>query len=106
MKVVDNFSSKLGIPMLETVDSLDSDHMQMARCNERSDESYRFISGVLKRFLRRGHFDEESSKNRPAMPLGSPTKMQREEASKATEDVENRKSSSVLFSSCRSSIAD
>ena len=26
--------------------------MQMARCKDRSDESYRFIAGVLKQFLK------------------------------------------------------
>ncbi|KAL9123952.1 MAG: hypothetical protein Q9217_006671 [Psora testacea] len=53
-KVVDDFSSKLDLPFLETVESIDANHMQMARCKDPSDESYRFITGVLKQFLKRG----------------------------------------------------
>ncbi|KAL9025121.1 MAG: hypothetical protein Q9196_006007 [Gyalolechia fulgens] len=51
-KVVSDFSSKLGLPKTETVESIDANHMQMARCTNRSDESYRFVAGVLKQFLK------------------------------------------------------
>ena len=38
--------------MLETVESINANHMQMAKCQYQSDESYRVIAGVLKQFLR------------------------------------------------------
>ncbi len=44
-------SSKLGLPKIETIESIDANHMQMARCKDRSDESYRFIVAVVKQFL-------------------------------------------------------
>jgi hypothetical protein len=51
--VVDNFSSKLDLPReLETVESIDANHMQMARYSSRDDQGYRAISGVLKAFVR------------------------------------------------------
>jgi hypothetical protein len=47
--VVDDFSSKLDLPRaLETVESIDANHMQMARYSSRDDQGYRAISGVLK----------------------------------------------------------
>ncbi|KAL2141563.1 hypothetical protein VTI28DRAFT_2213 [Corynascus sepedonium] len=53
-KVVDDFSSKLDLPRsLETVESIDANHMQMARCTDRADPQYRAIVGVLQRFIRR-----------------------------------------------------
>ena len=53
MQVVDDFSSKLGLPnTLETPESIDASHIQMARCADRSDESYRSIVGVIKQFLK------------------------------------------------------
>lgn len=53
-KVVDDFSSKLDLPSaLETVESIDANHMQMARCRSKDDPRYRAISGVLKQFLRK-----------------------------------------------------
>ena len=51
MQVVGDFSSKLGLPKIETSESIYANHMQIARCKDRSDESYRVISGVLKHFL-------------------------------------------------------
>ena len=51
---MDDFSSKLDLPenlKLETVESIDANHMQMVRCHTRDDFSYRAISGVLKRFM-------------------------------------------------------
>ncbi|KAK6079549.1 hypothetical protein SCUP234_05718 [Seiridium cupressi] len=50
-KVVDGFSSKLGLPT-ETVETIDANHMQMARCTDRGDEQYRSIFGVLRQFVR------------------------------------------------------
>ncbi|KAF6788721.1 phosphorylase superfamily protein, partial [Colletotrichum musicola] len=52
-KVVDDFSSKLDLPQsLETVESIDANHMEMARCSSKDDERYRAIIGVLRQFLR------------------------------------------------------
>lgn len=51
--MVDDFSSKLDLPRaLETVESIDANHMQMARYSRRDDQGYRAISGVLKAFVR------------------------------------------------------
>ncbi|KAI0007897.1 hypothetical protein F4779DRAFT_642503 [Xylariaceae sp. FL0662B] len=52
-KVVGDFSSKVGLPpSLETVESIDANHTQMARCSNKDDPQYRAISGVLKKFVR------------------------------------------------------
>ncbi|KAJ6198058.1 hypothetical protein J3E72DRAFT_384946 [Bipolaris maydis] len=52
-KVVDNFSSKLDLPReFETVESIDANHMQMARCISRDDQVYRAVSGVLKAYVK------------------------------------------------------
>lgn len=49
---MDDFSSKLDLPRsLETVESIDANHMQMARCGDRSDPRYRAIVGVLQQFI-------------------------------------------------------
>lgn len=51
--MVDDFSSKLDLPRaLETVESIDANHMQMARYSSRDDQGYRAISGVLKAYAR------------------------------------------------------
>lgn len=50
--MVSDFSSKLGLPKVERIESIDANHMQMAKCKSRSDESYRAIAGVLKQFLK------------------------------------------------------
>ena len=60
IQVVSDFSSKLGLPTIERVESIDANHMQMARCRDRSDESYRFIAGVLKQFLKNVNPDTNS----------------------------------------------
>ncbi len=39
--------------MLETVESIDANHMELARCSGRDDVRYRQISGVLKQFIRK-----------------------------------------------------
>jgi hypothetical protein len=55
LQVVDDFSSKLDLPRaIETVESIDADHMQMARCRSRDDAQYRAVVGVLKKFVRSG----------------------------------------------------
>jgi tetratricopeptide (TPR) repeat protein len=49
---VDDFSSKLDLPRtLETVETIDANHMEMARCHDRADPRYRAILGVLKQFM-------------------------------------------------------
>ncbi|RYO74827.1 hypothetical protein DL764_010710 [Monosporascus ibericus] len=60
-KVVSDFSSKVGLPeQLETVERTDANHMQMARCSDKTDQQYRVISRVLTQFIRTGlpHGDE------------------------------------------------
>ena len=55
MKVVSDFSSKLDLPeSLETVESIDANHVQMAKCRSRADPQYRVISKVLQQFIRMG----------------------------------------------------
>jgi tetratricopeptide (TPR) repeat protein len=50
---VDDFSSKLDLPRnLEIVESIDANHMEMARCHDRADPRYRAILGVLRQFMR------------------------------------------------------
>jgi hypothetical protein len=50
---VDNFSSKLDLARAqETVETIDANHMEMARCSSRDDVRYRQIYGVLKQFIR------------------------------------------------------
>ncbi|KAM0817164.1 hypothetical protein AB5N19_02967 [Seiridium cardinale] len=51
-KVVDGFSSKTGLPT-EKVETIDANHMQIARCKDRGDEQYRSIFGVLREFIRK-----------------------------------------------------
>ncbi|TRX96992.1 hypothetical protein FHL15_002298 [Xylaria flabelliformis] len=54
-KVVDDYSSKVGLPpAFETVESIDANHMQIARCRNKADPQYRDIVGVLKHFIRSG----------------------------------------------------
>ncbi|KFZ20076.1 hypothetical protein V501_00302 [Pseudogymnoascus sp. VKM F-4519 (FW-2642)] len=61
-KVVDNFSSKLDLAReQETVETIDANHMEMARCSSRDDASYRQICGVLKQFIRTGLSSRETN---------------------------------------------
>jgi hypothetical protein len=54
MQVVDDFSSKLDLAQsIETVQSIDANHMQMARCTSRNDPRYRSISTVLRRAVQK-----------------------------------------------------
>jgi hypothetical protein len=69
LQVVDDFSSILDLPrVLETVESIDANHMQMARCRSRDDAHYRAILGILKQFIR-----EEAPTKQTALadPVGS-----------------------------------
>lgn len=83
IQVVSDFSSKLGLPKIETVESIDANHMQMARCEDRSSESYRFVVGVLKQFLKSANMNVDLS-------LGPATQMQRKAASGAEHQAEAR----------------
>jgi hypothetical protein len=58
---VDNFSSKLDLAReQETVETIDANHMEMARCSSRDDARYRQICGVLKQFIRTGLSSRET----------------------------------------------
>ncbi|OAF98490.1 uncharacterized protein CC84DRAFT_520216 [Paraphaeosphaeria sporulosa] len=51
-KVMNDFSSKLDFPQtLETVESINVDHMQMARYSSRDDEGYRAILSVFRGYI-------------------------------------------------------
>ncbi|KFY87869.1 hypothetical protein V498_06989 [Pseudogymnoascus sp. VKM F-4517 (FW-2822)] len=72
-KVVNNFSSKLDLVRdQETVETIDANHMEMARCNSKDDASYRQIYGVLKQFVRarlsgkETNLDNNEDKSSPA----------------------------------------
>ncbi|EDN99566.1 hypothetical protein SS1G_02421 [Sclerotinia sclerotiorum 1980 UF-70] len=50
---VNDFSSKLDLPQtLETVESINANHMEMARCSNRAESQYRAILGVLRQVIR------------------------------------------------------
>lgn len=50
--IVNDFSSKLDLPQtLETVESIDANHMEMARCSNRAESQYRAILGVLRQVI-------------------------------------------------------
>lgn len=71
-QVVDDFSSTLDLPRsLETVESIDGNHMQMVRCSGRSDPRHRAISGVFKQFLRSGMHVREMSEAQGTLEVGS-----------------------------------
>ncbi|KAI0466857.1 hypothetical protein F4859DRAFT_518693 [Xylaria cf. heliscus] len=60
-KVVDDYSSKVGLPPpLETVESIDANHMQMARCRHKTDPQYRDVVEVLKQCVRSGKPSSDS----------------------------------------------
>jgi hypothetical protein len=49
---VDDVSSKFDLPRhLEIVECIDANHMEMARCRDRSDPRYHAILGVLREFM-------------------------------------------------------
>ena len=65
--MVDDFSSKLGLPQsLETVESINANHMQMARCSKKSDELYRAMVGILTAFLGDSQLDSDKARTQPA----------------------------------------
>ncbi|KAI0145536.1 hypothetical protein GGR57DRAFT_506731 [Xylariaceae sp. FL1272] len=52
-KIVDDYSSKVGLASpFEIVESVDANHMEMARCRSKTAPQYRAIVGVLKQFMR------------------------------------------------------
>lgn len=52
---MDNFSSKLDLAReQETVETIDANHMEIARYSSRDDTCYRQICGVLKQFIMTG----------------------------------------------------
>ncbi|KAJ9634903.1 hypothetical protein H2199_008767 [Coniosporium tulheliwenetii] len=78
-KVVDDYSSKLDLPRpLETVESIDANHMQMARCSDRTDPRYRAIVGVLKHFMRSGALDGDGNMAQGMLSVVSRMETQRE----------------------------
>ena len=83
IQVVSDFSSKLGLPKIETTESIDANHMQMARCKDRLDESYRVVAGVLKQFLKGGSFSAD-------LLIRSVTRTQREEIPSAQQEADTR----------------
>ncbi|KAL2155112.1 hypothetical protein VTH82DRAFT_3788 [Thermothelomyces myriococcoides] len=50
-KVVDDISSKLGLPSLEAVETIDADHRQMVKCSNKEDPRYEAIHDVLRDFI-------------------------------------------------------
>ncbi|KAI1405223.1 hypothetical protein F4819DRAFT_7066 [Hypoxylon fuscum] len=60
-KVVDEFSSKVDLPSHETAESIDADHMQMARCSKKADQQYRVISQVLRQFIHGRSIDDHET---------------------------------------------
>ena len=82
MQVVDDFSSKIGLPgVLETPESIDANHMQMVKCKNRSDESYRAIAGVLKQFLKK-------ISTRLELPIRSAAQIPQEETLSARQEAD------------------
>lgn len=49
---MDDYSSKVGLPSLETVESIDANHMDIARCEDKTDPRYQAVVGVLRQFIR------------------------------------------------------
>lgn len=72
-QVVDDFSSKLGLAKPhETVETIDANHMQMARCRTKDDSQYRAIVAVLRQLIRTGPGTNEAvvqtTLSSPAVP--------------------------------------
>lgn len=59
--MVDEFSSKVDLPSHETAESIDADHMQMARCSKKADQQYRVISQVLRQFIHGRSIDDHET---------------------------------------------
>ncbi|KAI2618351.1 hypothetical protein GGR54DRAFT_648120 [Hypoxylon sp. NC1633] len=80
-KVVDDFSSKLDLPeALETVKSIDADHRQMARCNDRSDPQHAAIASALMQFLRDEVNDGSETKSQESLVAASSEVLVEEES--------------------------
>jgi len=72
-KVVDDFSSKLGLPpALETVESIDANHRQMARFSSKDDQGYRAIKNILLRFME-SKAEDAPQKENTAAKCGEPS---------------------------------
>jgi len=53
MQIVDDFLSKINLlSVLKTLESIDANYMQMIKCKNQANESYRIIANVLKQFLK------------------------------------------------------
>ncbi|KAI0854709.1 hypothetical protein F4860DRAFT_95665 [Xylaria cubensis] len=71
-KVVDDYSSKVGLPpAFETVESIDANHMQIARCRNKADPQYRDVVGVLKHFIRSGKLSGQIQDSTSAIHIES-----------------------------------
>lgn len=62
LQVVSDFSSKLDLRGIETVESIDANHMEMARCTGRTDERYQVIMKVLRNSVRVQWSEAEAKK--------------------------------------------
>lgn len=72
IQVVNDISSKLDLSgSVETVESIDANHMSMARCGDRQDVRYRAISGVLNQFIRTGLVPEEGATSEQILQVKS-----------------------------------
>ncbi|KAL9071165.1 MAG: hypothetical protein Q9157_005560 [Trypethelium eluteriae] len=88
-KVVDPFSSKLDLPLsIETVETIDANHMQMARCSGKTDPRYLAICGVLQRFVR----IDLLNGNTQEMKLTHPTQMEAPSKAAAGPELEHHSS--------------
>ncbi|KAI8634991.1 hypothetical protein F5Y19DRAFT_470041 [Xylariaceae sp. FL1651] len=73
-KVVEDYSSKVGLPpSSETVESVDANHMEMARCRSKSDPQYHAVVGVLKQFIRRSTSSGDDSRDQRLVPAAEVT---------------------------------
>ncbi|KAL8741826.1 MAG: hypothetical protein Q9190_005609 [Brigantiaea leucoxantha] len=81
VQVVSDPSSKLGLPRFEKIESVDANHMQMVKCQDRSNESYRCVAGVLKQLLK-------GASSNTKLPLASVIQMQQAATLSAKHRVE------------------
>ena len=64
--MVDDFSSKLDLPQaIETVETIDANHMGLASYSSREDQGYRAIAGILKAYVQK----ELESQQTPAVDV-------------------------------------
>jgi hypothetical protein len=69
MQIVKNFSSKMGIGALETVEPIDADHSDMVKFSKDTDTGYKAVRKVLETFIRQ-------TVRETAKPSPSPTPAQ------------------------------